>query len=803
MAISKLPYPYCIFDTDNFTLPVYVDDRFLEMTGFTAQDRDNGLIPFESLIPAQDCDEIKKEIIRCRDTGENYVLRHEMTKKDGSIILVNVHGSFFEKDGKRYISAVYSNYSRQEKLINDNLSYQKQIEVLTSDVVGGVAIVYADDFSIYRCNNEFRSMLGVGVDETVPAFTEFGSLRDMARVLDALSETVKTNTPFELEVQMHVDNRDKWFRLVGRYYEKLDDRALVFIIAYDITNEKKMYAEIEMQAARYRLITKSVDEIFIEYNVKDDIMEFSNSINRYGDGVVEDFYAQHKSKAFIHEEDFPLFRETCRSLLARSYNCEIELRTKSFDDDYTWYKLSLTSVMDENMTVSRIYGMMSNIQNTKELSKRLEMDNEYINYLITTDSVTGMLNYKTFTSKAEEILQKRDKDHIYGFVYSDINGFSFVNDNLGFEAGNKMLKGFGEIIKNTPTNVIACRIYSDYFVGLYKAKSLAELVDSIKKRNEEFFNQKQKLLPGSNLTVCAGVYVWDEGTEVSRAVFNANLARKSVKGIAHSNDCGVYDPQMHIKRAREQKIANELSSAIESGLIEMFLQPKFSMETMEVIGAEALARWRNPDGTYIMPGEFISVLEKVGYIDELDFYIYDQVLKTLSDWKMAGKRIIPVSVNFSRQHVRSGEYVDKIIEMAKEYEVSPEYIEIEITESCFGDNIDKLFRDMSKLQEAGFRIDIDDFGVSYSTLGVLLNAPVDVVKIDKTFIDEIETDERERMYVKNICQLISTMDKDLIFEGVETKQQAQILCEIGYTKAQGWLFDKAIPVTVFNEKYMK
>jgi EAL domain-containing protein (putative c-di-GMP-specific phosphodiesterase class I) len=165
--------------------------------------------------------------------------------------------------------------------------------------------------------------------------------------------------------------------------------------------------------------------------------------------------------------------------------------------------------------------------------------------------------------------------------------------------------------------------------------------------------------------------------------------------------------------------------------------------------------------------------------------------------------MLPISVNFSRQHVRRADYVDKIISMAKEQGVDPEYIEIEITESCFGDDLEKLFSDMSKLQEAGFRIDIDDFGVSYSTLGVLLNAPVDMVKIDKSFIDDITTNEKERLYVKNICQLISTMDKDLIFEGVETKEQAQILCEIGYTKAQGWLFDKALPLSVFNEKYMK
>ena len=801
MAIERLDYPYCVVDVQDLSKPVYIDDMMLQITGYTRSEVENGLIPLDKLVPADEKSEIIDLIQRCSSSGEGCHYRHSIIRKDGSLVRVNVHGAFYESGSRRYMRASFSNYSQREEIMHKNISHRREIEVLTSDVVGGVAIVYGDDFSIYRCNNAFRRLLGINDNEEVPPFDAFGSPWQYMEIVSQIRDTADNNTPLETEIQITIDGKPRWFRIVGRFYEKDGSRPLVYTIFYDITNEKKMYAEIEMQAARYRLISKSTDDIFIEYDVKKDVINFSNSVNRYGNGDVDGFSKEHKSREFVHPDDYESFRKACANLLARAYNCELEFRTRSFDDDYTWYKLSLTSVMDENMTVSRIYGLMSNIQNTKELSKRLEMDNQYINYLITTDSVTGMLNYKTFVTKAEELLQNRDKDYVYGFAYSDINDFSYVNDNLGFEAGNKMLRNFGKIITGLSTTLIACRIYSDYFIGLYRAKTIRELVESISTRNEEFYNQQQKLLPGSNLSISAGLYIWEEGVEVSRAVFNANLARKSVKGT--HKDCCVYDPQMHIQRAREQKIANEVNSAIDSGLIEMFLQPKFSMDSMEVIGAEALARWRNPDGSYIMPGEFITVLEKVGYIDELDFYIYRKVLETIVDWKAQGKQLLPVSVNFSRQHVRSSNYVDKIIGLAREYGVSPEYVEIEITESAFGDDLDKLFSDMSRLRDAGFRIDIDDFGVSYSTLGVLLNAPFDMVKIDKSFIDDLETDERERLYVKNICQLISTMDKDLIFEGVETEKQAQILCELGYTKAQGWLFDKAIPVQLFNEKYMK
>ena len=800
VSVELLEHPYCIIPIDDPVHPIEVNECYLELFGYTMQEYENGEINFENLISKED----KQAVDALWEKGDRdfFFLRHNMIKKDGSTILVDVVVTIFERDGRRYVRVTLSDYSLQKELASKGDSYRRELDALTNEIVGGVSIIFADDLSIYRCNNEFRKMLDLPDDSEVPSFSTFGSIEEKDKILQSIKEAVENDMPVELEVKINVCGADKWLLFVGRPYDEIDGRTLIYSIAYDMTHEKRMTEELELQAARYRFISKTLDHIFFDYDVSSDVMSFSSSINRYGDPEVHEYLAKHKSYDNIHPDDLNIFKNNTGKFLNSPYSSEFEIRTKTFDEDYTWYKLSLTSIAGPDRNISKIYGVMSNIQDIKKLSKRLEMDNEYINYLITTDSVTGMLNYKTFVTKAEELLRNRDRSYIYGFVYSDINGFSYVNDNLGFEAGNKMLRDLGKIISDLPTNLISCRIYSDYFVGLYRARSVSELVSSLNIRNGDFYSQQQKLLPGSNLNICAGLYIWEEGVEISRAVFNANLARKSIKGVSHG-DCGLYDPQMHIKRAREQKIANELNAAITSGLIEMFLQPKFSMDTMEVIGAEALARWRNVDGTYIMPGEFITVLEKVGYIDELDFYIYEQVLHTLVDWKNKGKALMPISVNFSRQHVRKADYVDKIIRMAREHGVDPEYIEIEITESCFGDDLDKLFKDMSKLQLAGFRIDIDDFGVSYSTLGVLLNAPVDVVKIDKSFIGDLTTNEKERAYVKNICQLISTMDKDLIFEGVETKEQAQILCEIGYTKAQGWLFDKALPLSVFNEKYMK
>lgn len=255
-------------------------------------------------------------------------------------------------------------------------------------------------------------------------------------------------------------------------------------------------------------------------------------------------------------------------------------------------------------------------------------------------------------------------------------------------------------------------------------------------------------------------------------------------------------------RLRDPK-KSRLHMELEDGKIELFLQPKFSLTTRSVIGAEGLSRWILADGRVIMPSHFIPQMEKDGGIIELDFYIYEQVLRSMKKWEQSGLKLLPVSVNFSRAHIRNEEFVSRIIALAKKYEIDNEYIEIEITESVVSDNDQKMLKDLSALRDAGFKVDIDDFGTGYSSLNMLLTAPVDTVKVDKSFIDGITKSEKSRKYIDRLASLIKVADKDVIFEGVETEHQAEILKDCGYTKAQGFLFGEAVPVTEFARKYLK
>lgn len=435
------------------------------------------------------------------------------------------------------------------------------------------------------------------------------------------------------------------------------------------------------------------------------------------------------------------------------------------------------------------------------LRKEHLRDKEKLTDLLRKDQLTGLLNRHTFEEEVREYL-KQEWDSPLAITFTDINDFEYVNSNFGMEAGNQILCDFARSLENIEGMVLSCRIYSDYFLAFCTGRSKREIEENIKRNDEKFVKQQKLIYPASDLRLSTGIcFVENKEDEISGMIENANLARKRAKSC-RNNQVEIYRKDLRKEKEHEQRVAGSIHEALEKEQIELFLQPKFSLMTRRIIGAEALVRWRRDDGSLRSPAEFIPVLEKVGYIVELDFYIYEQVLIRMQKWRREGKMLVPVSVNFSRRHVQHEDFVKRICALAERYEIEPGLIEIEITESSISGDNQKMLDDMAKLRKNGFKVDIDDFGTGYSSLNMLLNAPVDTVKIDKSFLKNIENSEKERRYIDHLSHLINAADKEIIFEGVETEHQARILAECGYTMAQGYLFGKPIPAEEFDRTYM-
>ena len=546
-----------------------------------------------------------------------------------------------------------------------------------------------------------------------------------------------------------------------------------------------------------RVISRFVQGVGVLVDDDEEIADMSDwdafirSFNNAGISIVDDTEA-----AYLTENDKEFFR-------ARGIGSAINLLL--YDDGIPSGYLSLCSSERNREWDKRTIDTFSQLSKIISvfLSLRIIHENteKRINEM-STDFVTGLHIYAAFHTEAEALLNNYDDSKVYALAYTDVDSFSYINNNYGIDAGDKALKILAENIdKACRSGGLCAHLQGDKFVALFVRSSRKEIEETLRRLSKNTTVHYGSSGRKFRLSSSTGVYFIEKNDcSLKNALDCAIQVWKSVK---HDGAVSyrIYDEEFKRKLKQRLDIISSYQQAIREGDITAFLQPKFSMRRWSAVGAEALCRWRTPNGAYKLPEEFIPALEENGQIMEVDFCVYEQILKALRRWKNEGKHIIPVSVNFSRLHLDSTDFVDRLKELAKRYDVDPEYIELEITESAVSTCTDTMLQTMRELREYGFKIEMDDFGTGYSSLAMLIEAPVDIVKVDKSFIDRYE-DPVYRDYIDKIGGLITTARKDILFEGVETKEQMEFLTKCGYDTAQGYVFSRPIPMTEFEKNYI-
>lgn len=435
------------------------------------------------------------------------------------------------------------------------------------------------------------------------------------------------------------------------------------------------------------------------------------------------------------------------------------------------------------------------------LREHKQEDQRKIQHLKWKDPLTGLYVEEAFKGKVKEKLKDWQENMKYAIVYTDINDFSYINDNFGYSAGNDILKNFASFL-HSEENMISCRLYSDLFIIFLWDINQDMILQRIVKTSLDFSRQQKEIYPSSSIRLTTGIYFMEhKGENLEMAIENANLTRKSIKG--HSSAfCHVYESKMRSKRDEEKQVLAEFQGSLREGGFQVYVQPKFYLSKLELSGGEALVRWHKDNGKIESPDLFIPILEKSGYIVELDFYVYEQVLIYMRSWLEAGKEPPVISVNFSRSHFEGEGIYRRIVSMTKAYRIEPKYIEIEITESLFITGYELVKTELNQLRQEGFRVAIDDFGTGYSSLGMLLDIPADIVKVDKSFLHQ-KNCENGKEFIQHMGRLIESVKDEVIFEGIETEEQREFLVDCGFHLGQGFLFDRPMPIEVFQEKYMK
>lgn len=424
---------------------------------------------------------------------------------------------------------------------------------------------------------------------------------------------------------------------------------------------------------------------------------------------------------------------------------------------------------------------------------------KYYEKMAFTDSLTGLWNSNKFKERAKKILET-NKEKTYAMIYIDIDKFKFLNDNLGYEEGDKIIYAIShELYNSIGENEIFARVYADNFLILIEFTDRNDFNHRLSKFEKSITEIEKNIAKNYRVVVVGGIcLIKPKEVNVEDAINKANLARKSIKG-SHKSKVAFYDECFANKIKEEIELENKMYKALINKEFKVYYQPKYDLETEKIVGAEALVRWQDPEKGLISPLKFISLFEKNGFIVSLDMYVYKSVLEFMRERLDRGKNIIPISLNVSRIHINNPNTIKDIEELVKEYNIEPELLEFELTESAFTKNPERLIEKMIGLKCIGFKISIDDFGSGFSSLNLLKQFPANTLKIDKAFLDETSNSERSRDIVKSIVNMAKDIHMEVVCEGVETREQADFLRSIGCEMAQGYLFAKPVSEEEFEK----
>lgn len=415
-----------------------------------------------------------------------------------------------------------------------------------------------------------------------------------------------------------------------------------------------------------------------------------------------------------------------------------------------------------------------------------------------TDPITGYSNYIKFKLDAEEILRNK-KDRNYVLVFSDVEQFSYINDTYGYATGDGILCSLlSTVIGELKVGELAARRSSDNFVYLleYENKSLLlERLSFLHHKCNEMSMIKDKRY---TIFMKRGIYIIPEMTEdFSVIVGKAEQAHKTIQGL-HCNTVVFYNDALHKELLHEKALENSIASSLERNEFIVHLQPKIDLQTKDIVGAEALVRWQHNVDGLLNPDQFIPLFESNGFILDLDFYVYRKVCQLLRRWINEEKRLVPISVNVSRVHISNKEFSSSFKEIVDAYDIPTNLIELELTENIFLKNVADAFTMIGDLKEMGFSISIDDFGSGYSSLNLLKDLPVDILKLDKGFFKAEGLSEKDKFVVSGIINIAKNLNLQVLSEGVETDEQSDFLRNSKCDMAQGYLFARPMPIVEFE-----
>ena len=432
--------------------------------------------------------------------------------------------------------------------------------------------------------------------------------------------------------------------------------------------------------------------------------------------------------------------------------------------------------------------------------ENLVADYFYRNQLILAvyDPLTRLWTRQKFESEAEKML-RRDPKSKYMLIETDIRGFKFINQNYSEEAADKIICFFSGLLNECVRqfNGIIGHGYADHFYILIKISTLKNAMNEFKGQtyliSEQIKEFKIPFFPKFGVTFTNPSY--HPNLTIKELIGQASFAKSTIKDNMVT-PYAIYNARILDRVNEERTLEHNMKKALENQEFFVMYQPKILLENDTIVGAEALVRWKNPALGMIYPDKFIPLFERNNFIVKLDFYVYNKVFKFLDSQIKAGKSVVPISVNMSRNHDKPEKFMFEFLRLFKKYNIPPSLIQVEILErSVMGR--ETLCEITEALHKEGFSVAMDDFGSGESSLSMLTKVPIDVLKFDRVFLlsstnENGSIEEKSASFIRSLIDLSKNLEKETVFEGVETEQQRDFLRSINCDQVQGYFYSRPL-----------
>ena len=563
------------------------------------------------------------------------------------------------------------------------------------------------------------------------------------------------------------------------------------------------YKDISSWLKLSELLEDDIVNFVISFDKGVRIVDISKNVEEFFGYKKEDLVSREDAlhKIIYHKDMAKLYDDVTNSKPTRTKDINVHFRLLSFNGIVKHVQVNMRYIKDKE---SKNVYLIGNLVDTT----KIKTFQSQIDYLTNFDKLTGLVN----RSKIESIIDKEfetniSKDKTSALLYLDLNKFKYVNESFGQAIGDKLLQHVSHRLMSCigDSDTLA-RVGDDEFVILLSNinnKTLHTNIDLLAKRVYKILDRSFSIEGNIiHITTSIGISLFGVDAKNSKDLLKAaNTAMNTAKKDKQEY-FKYYKPNMYTIKQSEIKLESELKSAIKNREFELYFQPQVDVITGDIIGAEALIRWDQPQRGFISPMDFIPIAEESGLIIHIGEWVLNEAckrIKELQEDKSLPNTFKKISVNISSKQFALPNFSTIVKTIIDQHQIDASFLELEVTEGALILNIDDAIEKMNILKDLGIKFSIDDFGTGYSSLTYLKKLPIDIIKIDKSFITNMHVDKDDKVLTQTIIQMSQNLRLELIAEGVEKIEHLTFLQEKGCQSYQGFFFSKPIPFDKFKD----